>query len=198
MTRVSNICLAELQTKDYHQQFSTCLVQSIRGSDFLEHKNKRIPNDQWTKTCVASCRHICSFSSNGARKGENVLSFCANNTAHSSCHWPLPFAKGRVEDFHSLMELTATVVPLAVASVVTFVLTALPLKLVIIISFRLRSVFTESHPETIPARNAIVICIGHLHQDSLLAGMTITERALIGSTLLKYVIFFLPGPLVFL
>jgi len=53
------------------------------------------------------------------------------------------------------MELTATVVPLAVASVVTFVLTALPLKLVIIISFT-------------------------------------------GSTLLKYMIFFLSGPLVFL
>jgi hypothetical protein len=42
---------------------------------------------------------ICSFSSNGARKGENVLSFCANNTAqYSSYHWPLPFAK---EDWKS-------------------------------------------------------------------------------------------------
>jgi hypothetical protein len=99
MTRVSNICLAELQTKDYHQQFSTCLVQSIRGSDFLEHKNKRILNDQWTKTCVASGRHICSFSSNGARKGENVLFLCQQHGTVLQLSLAIAICQGRLEEW---------------------------------------------------------------------------------------------------
>ena len=45
-------------------------------------------------------------------------------------------------------------------------------------TFRLRSVSRESRPGTVPARNTIVICIGHLHEDSFLAGTAVTERAL--------------------
>ena len=50
--------------------------------------------------------------------------------------------------------------------------------LVYILVHRLRSVSRESRPGTVPARNTIVICIGHLHRDSFLAETAVTERTL--------------------